>query len=167
MKAVLLPIRPKWIKLIERGEKTIEVRRSCPMQLTEPFKVFIYCTKGKDRLISVMHDGEMNYGTVYHGKPVFITISEDAASRPKQSVIGEFICSEIQEHYMNQAGIEYLVEHGRMTEMDVLKYAGNRMRLYSWKISDLKWYAHPKTLEDFGLTRAPQSWQYVEVPDDL
>ena len=43
MKAVLLSIRPKWCKKILDGEKTVEVRRTCPVHGT-PFKVYIYCT---------------------------------------------------------------------------------------------------------------------------
>lgn len=43
MKAVLLSIRPKWCKKILDGEKTVEVRRTCPVHGT-PFKAYIYCT---------------------------------------------------------------------------------------------------------------------------
>jgi len=173
MKAVLMSIRPKWVKLIESGKKTVEVRRSYPaklmnsVDLSEPFKVFIYCSRGKDRLIDIMRDGEVICGEVYHGKPVFITISEEGTHRFRQMVIGEFTCRNVRTYMMDTASIEYLSEVGCMSEIEILKYAGNRMRLYSWEISDLKWYGNPKPLSDFGLTRPPQAWQYVEVPDDL
>lgn len=50
MKAVLLSIRPEWCKKILSGEKTVEVRRTCPVHGT-PFKVYIYCTlAGSDSL---------------------------------------------------------------------------------------------------------------------
>ena len=42
------------------------------------------------------------------------------------------------------------------------KYAGKSCVLYGWHISDLAIYDKPKKLEEFNLTRAPQSWQYVE-----
>lgn len=49
-KAVLLSIRPNWCKKILDGEKTVEVRRTCPAHGT-PFKVYIYCTlAGSDSL---------------------------------------------------------------------------------------------------------------------
>lgn len=43
-KAVLLSIRPEWCKKILDGEKTVEVRRTCPVHGT-PFKAYIYCTR--------------------------------------------------------------------------------------------------------------------------
>lgn len=50
MKAVLMSIRPEWCKKILDGEKTVEVRRTCPAHGT-PFKVYIYCTlAGSDSL---------------------------------------------------------------------------------------------------------------------
>lgn len=49
-KAVLLSVRPNWCKKILDGEKTVEVRRTCPVHGT-PFKVYIYCTlAGSDSL---------------------------------------------------------------------------------------------------------------------
>lgn len=44
MKAVLISIQPKWCKLIASGKKTIEVRKTKP-KLETPFKVYIYETK--------------------------------------------------------------------------------------------------------------------------
>lgn len=49
-KAVLLSIRPEWCKKILDGEKTVEVRRTCPVHGT-PFKAYIYCAlAGSDSL---------------------------------------------------------------------------------------------------------------------
>lgn len=45
--AVLLSIRPEWCQKIFRGEKTMEIRKSFPKDFQgQPFKCFIYCTKG-------------------------------------------------------------------------------------------------------------------------
>ena len=164
MKAVLMSIRPKWVQLIERGEKTTEVRKTAPL-LKTPLKVFIYCSRGRDRLLTIMRDGEMNYGEIYHGKPVFITIPEEGTQRPRRMVIGEFTCNAIFEYNMSPAGIVLLSRSSCLTEKEILKYAAGRPSLYGWKISDCRWYRDWKNLSDFGLTRPPQSWQYVEVPD--
>lgn len=40
-KATLMSINPRWCELIARGEKTIEVRKTYPVDLTPPFKVYI------------------------------------------------------------------------------------------------------------------------------
>lgn len=47
-KAVMISIRPKWCEKIARGEKTIEVRKTRPKKLKNPFKCYIYCTQGRD-----------------------------------------------------------------------------------------------------------------------
>ena len=70
-KAVLLSIQPRWCGLIVSGKKTIEVRKTRP-KIETPFKCYIYQIKSKDKLLDVMKDGDDNYGTIYHGKPVFI-----------------------------------------------------------------------------------------------
>lgn len=43
------------------GEKTIEVRKTRPKMAT-PFKCYIYCTKGQERLVAILKDGDENYG---------------------------------------------------------------------------------------------------------
>ena len=45
-KAVMISIRPKWCEKIARGEKTIEVRKTRPKKLKNPFKC--YSTQGRD-----------------------------------------------------------------------------------------------------------------------
>lgn len=71
MKAVLISIRPKWCEKIISGEKTIEVHKTRP-KMDTPFKCYIYCTKPEEKLLTIMKDGDENYGETYHGKPVFI-----------------------------------------------------------------------------------------------
>lgn len=44
-KAVLLSIRPEWCSRIFSGLKTVEIRKTRPVSLKEPFKCYIYCTK--------------------------------------------------------------------------------------------------------------------------
>ena len=75
MKAVLISIRPKWVEKITRGEKTLEVRKTRP-KLETPFKCYIYCTEAKKRLVTILKDGDENYGEIYHGKPVFIKVED-------------------------------------------------------------------------------------------
>lgn len=56
--AILISIRPEWVEKILNGEKTIEIRKSCPKEWKdysngktkikpEPEKCYIYCTKPK------------------------------------------------------------------------------------------------------------------------
>lgn len=75
-KAVLLSIRPEWCDLIVRGKKTMEVRKNYPKHLYgkgKPFKVYIYCTKAPQQLITIFKDREETMdGEIHHGKPVFV-----------------------------------------------------------------------------------------------
>lgn len=72
MKSVLMSIRPEWCNLIIRGKKTLEVRRTRP-KLETPFRVYVYCTKATQHLITIFKDGEeIENGEIHHGKPVFV-----------------------------------------------------------------------------------------------
>ena len=97
MIAVLISIRPKWCEKIISGEKTIEVRKTRP-KMDTPFKCYIYCTKPEEKLLTIMKDGDENYGETYHGKPVLIKTEKAPTTGlwdKRQKVIGEFLCDQI------------------------------------------------------------------------
>lgn len=190
MKAVLLSIRPNWCKLIWSGMKTVEVRKTRP-KLETPFKVYIYCTKAPQRLITIFKDGEETMdGEIHNGNPVFIKCDEllpDSVRGKSQMVIGEFICDDIRhigpEYCIVKEDIESAISGSCLTVPQVKDYAGwksgmsyaDLKDLYGWHISDLKIYDRPRPLSDFTRLRAtkfgyepvdverpPQSWFYVE-----
>ncbi len=163
MKSVLISIQPKWCELILKGKKTVEVRKTRP-KLETPFKCYVYQTKGKEKLIDIIKDGDICYGETYHGKPVFIKMREDSVYAGlfgrKQKIIGEFVCDTIvidktfgHDPLFNGAAC--------MSEVEVAAYSC-QSPIYGWHISNLKIYNKPKKLGEFGLTRPPQSWCYVE-----
>lgn len=190
MKAVLLSIRPEWCNLIIRGQKTLEVRRTRP-KLETPFKVYIYCTKAPQQLITIFKNGEETMdGEIHHGKPVFIKFDKllpDSVRGNTQMVIGEFICDDIRrigpEYCIVKEDIETATAGSCLSIKQVKKYAGwdtgmnyaDMKDLYGWHISDLKIYDQPRPLSNFTRLRAtkfgyepvdikrpPQSWFYVE-----
>lgn len=184
MKAILMSIQPKWVTMIEYRKKTIEVRKTRP-KLEPPFKVYIYCTKGKE-----------------------VLVTDKVVSWTKE-VIGEFVCDRIDEidGYPDcdiRVQPEELVEKACLTQEQAFKYIRYGTG-YAWHISALKIYDEPKELgengdfkfpclrggEDFDthrkcvgckyarfwvgtteiycnrwITRAPQSWCYVEELED-
>lgn len=192
MKSVLISIQPKWCELILKGKKTVEVRKTRP-KLETPFKCYVYQTKGKEKLIDIIKDGDICYGETYHGKPVFIKMREDSVYAGlfgrKQKVIGEFVCDKIE--YFNSAASEFAFsvapsdipctlpmseekaletcyQQGCLSTNDVISYFGDEdWEAYFWHISDLKIYDEPKELSEFRLTRSPQSWCYVEEVKSL
>lgn len=146
-KSVLISIRPNWCDKIASGRKTLEIRKTRP-KLQPPFKCYIYQTmtgyvsKSKENDILV---------PIAYGK-----------------VIGEFVCDEIEKkipigfdenwHYWN-VGDEF-TSKSCITEKEMLDYSNNSV-IYGWNISELKIYDSPKELLDFGLSRPPQSWRYI------
>lgn len=180
-KAVLISIRPEWCKKILDGEKTVEVRRTCPVHGT-PFKAYIYCTlAGSDSLFMDVINRDMavwNRG----GWP-----------EKKGSVIGEFTCKKITgltnvgetgngepaNLCVMEPGLYYkpadeLLKAACLSVEAAEKYLKGRDG-FGWHISDLKIYDCPRPLSDFSRLRAnkfgyepvkikkpPQSWYYVE-----
>ena len=156
MKAVLLSVRPEWCKKILSGEKTVEVRRTCPVHGT-PFKAYIYCTlAGSDSLFMDVLNRDVaawNRG----GWP-----------EKRGRVIGEFTCKKITgithvgetgswepaSLYVMAPGSYYkpadeLLEAACMSKETAEKYLKGRDGC-GWHISDLKVYDNPKPLSDFS-----------------
>ena len=178
MKSILISIQPKWCELIASGEKTIEVRKTRP-RIDMPFKCYIYCTKNKERLIEVIHDGDDMGDFIHEGKPNFIKTFTDDWSLygvfNGGKVIGEFVCDKVITAECGNYAILPMLET-KLDAFDLLDYADEKT-VYGWHISDLVIYDKPKSLRDFylaayrqgnrvrppkPLTRAPQSWCYVE-----
>ena len=151
-KAVLISIQPKWCELILRGEKTIEVRKTKP-KLELPFKCYIYQSKGRDRLIEIIKDGDLNYGEIYHGKPVFIkTMGYESGYKGlfgrKQKIVGEFVCDTIVTD--KTFGHDPLFNGAAcMSEAESAAYSC-QSPIYGWHISELVIYDKPKDLSEFA-----------------
>ena len=173
-KAVLISIRPKWCEKIARGEKTVEVRKTCP-KLETPFKCYVYRTKG-----TVPH--------IINGKWVQMEVGG--------TVIAEFTCDRVEtiKAATEPYGI-YDVDDDFVAQTGLVDGAlwdyGKGATLYGWNISKLEIYDTPKELTEFhtwkkckscnksgyestaciydencmvpvAITKAPQSWCYVE-----
>ena len=164
MKAVLISIRPEWCNFIIRGQKTLEVRRTRP-KLETPFKVYIYCTKAPQHLITIFKDGEeIADGEIHRGKPVFVKCDKylpDSIRDKTQMIIGEFICDDIRsigpEYCIVKEDIKTAIAGSCLSIKQVKEYAGwdigmnyaDMKDLYGWHISDLKIYKEPVKLKDF------------------
>lgn len=163
MKAVLISIRPKWCAKIASGEKTTEVRKTRP-KLETPFKCYIYCT-----LPRYPHE---DFIETDYPKPQFYGGGK---------VIGEFACDRVTNLFSNSRFWldEDDILHTCLSAAEMRKYANGANGLYGWHISNLKIYDKPRELREFTglrqtkfgaepvpITRAPQSWCYVEETDN-
>ena len=181
-KAVLLSVRPEWCSRIFSGWKTVEIRKTRPVSLKEPFKCYIYCTKGTK---------------FFCWKAVDHLYFDDRSHklfdrRVDGMVVGEFICDDIRrigsEYCVVKEDIESAIAGSCLTVPQVKDYAGwkpglsyaDLKDLYGWHISDLRIYDRPRKLQEltglrntrFGMepveiTRPPQSWGYVRELEEV
>lgn len=179
-KAVLLSVRPEWCSRIFSGWKTVEIRKTRPVSLKEPFKCYIYCTKGTKffcwKAVDHLYFDDRSHNLFDR--------------RADGMVVGEFICDDIRrigpEYCVVKEDIESAIAGSCLTVPQVKDYAGwksgmsyaDLKDLYGWHISELKIYDKPRELRAFtGLLntrfgvrpveaqRPPQSWCYVEERD--
>ena len=181
MKSVLISIQPKWCELIASGKKTIEVRKTKP-KFETPFKVYIYCTKGREPNVLFRWCKSNNF-----------LKAEYTALNCK--VIGEFICNEIEcfttDYRTDKEQTERISKQSCVSWLGMEEYKNNALCLYAWHISNLVIYDKPRELSEFKkhnrtcyydhlglatprckdckdcqITRPPQSWCYVESESD-
>lgn len=155
-KAVLISIRPEWCKKILSGEKTVEVRRTCPVHGT-PFKAYIYCTRTASKEF-ILNDDNWDVSAKKHGGWPW----------KRGHVIGEFTCKKITglthvgetgswepaSLYVMSPGSYYkpadeLLEAACMSKETAEKYLKGRDGC-GWHISDLKIYDKPRDLDEFS-----------------
>ncbi len=141
-RAVLISIKPKYCELIALGKKTVEVRKTKP-KLETPFKCYIYeCRDLSYEDVGVVDPDAPIKNFVHHpGK-----------------IIGEFICQDIFSVWPGYIGGDCL------TFSEQERYLGANGHGWGWAISNLVVYSVPIDLktDNFILSRAPQSWCYVE-----
>lgn len=156
MKAILISIKPQYCELISAGKKTIEVRKSKP-SIPTPFKVYIYCTKQKQRFSIGKHiyafadnlyvaDGVIKCGDGFEDILVNIT------NLLNGKIIGEYICDYITS--------DFLISDTCISVEDLERYSGNKA-IYGWHISDLVIYDEPKELYDF-IKPCTDPYQYCQ-----
>lgn len=177
-KAVMISIRPKWCEKIIRGEKTIEVRKTRP-KMNTPFKYYIYCTLPKyphEDFIATDYPRPQFYGG---GKVIGEFICD--------AIVRVNICG-----FWDDSGkqLDNWLKETCLTSEELCDYLGEKVG-YGWHISNLKIYDTPKELIEFhtwkkckscsksgyestaciydencmipaAITKAPQSWCYVE-----
>lgn len=151
-KGLITSVSPKECELIAIGKQTMLVRKTRP-KIQTPFKCYIYCTKGKSRLISVQKDGDIDYcGEVYHGKTLFIKCPQILWNKKCENIIGKvigsFMCDKIIEDKRGENADVF--SKFALLSLDEQKNYGTNKPLYGWHISDLKIYDKPKELGEFS-----------------
>ena len=180
-KSVLISIQPKGCKLIASGRKIVEVRKSCP-KLKPPFKVYIYCTRGKGNDRNSLLYCSRNYGILTTKKSYADFLIGRGHTILSKKIIGEFICDKIYRYSTslafqsdNDISTEEIVNRSCLSEIELFKYEYPttskefgviKVGLFAWNISDLVIYDTPKELSELDKTKPPQSWCYVYESGD-
>ena len=178
MKAVMKSVSPRICEKVAKGDCTILVSKTAP-KCEVPFKCYIYVKKGKPYLYRVDDDDNFELINALRSK-VYWYVKDYNEQNGK--VIGEFVCDKvfllhpytydggnadlrhrklIQTFEGSSKGNEILAATC-LTQDEMFDYIGAGNYGYGWHISDLKTYGNPKELSEFGLTRPPQSWCYIE-----
>lgn len=175
MKAVLASVKPKHCYNIANLLKTLELRKNEP-NLKVPFKVYIYCTKGKDNLYNVDNRIVLN-----NYKVTFDTNGNalETIYQLNGTVIGEFVCDKI--YYLDADSVGFVVKkNGKyvylsecaelntcVSEKEMRKYFGI-YRGFAWHISNLIIYNEPKELREFTKYNRHCEFDYMPFarPDD-
>ena len=155
-KAILMSIQPQWVAKILNGEKTIEVRKKFPKDYVG--WVYICCTKGKRK-----RKGAAEWYAL--GK-----------------VVARFWCDKVEEIMLakldNGVGYDYIYDTDTLLAQyfykksclenwDLLNYFGHKYKNgevvgCAIHISKVEVFDKPKELKEFGITKAPQSYMFVE-----
>lgn len=135
---IILSIHPKWAEKIYSREKTIEWRKNMPHRM-DAYK---------------LRDGDPNFK---------IYLYETA---PVRKITGFFCWGGValfDARFMHDGFPP--ATYGCVNVEDLKKYQGENCAICGWFIDLPQKFKEPKSLEDFGLKRPPQSWQYVEVDE--
>lgn len=191
MKSILLSIKPKYVELIANRKKTIEVRKSAPKEVPfkayiycTKGKPYLYRVDDDDNfeLTNTLRpkvDGYVKDYNEQNGKVIGEFICDKVY--PIKNRGSSFVVANEEQGVTNQIAGQSCLYYD-----DMVSYFGNKDG-FGWHISDLKIYDKPKELSEFrkpckinlpmcdrceyystwsgrceNITRAPQSWQYIE-----
>lgn len=138
MKTIIMTIKPYWLHDIRVGKKTLEIRKTAPKP---PFRV-LCCESGSGGKIKA-----------------------------------EFTCDEVLPvvvfengsiQHWNYAGLE----RAQIRYQEMAAYIGYGKTGYAWHITNMIDYCCTKgqrvrNINEFGLKRAPQSWQYLQIDSEV
>ena len=177
MKSIIISIKPKYVKEILNGNKTLEIRKSFP-KCELPCEVYIYCTKENAKYFIE----NKIYNAMMRGK-----------------VVAKFTLNkvdEIENDRLWETDNDFL-ERTRLSFGELACYLSSK-KGYAWHIDNLVPFDEPKELRKFhhickhkeldceecvklriegklkdkpychygtGIEHAPQSWCYCEVEE--
>jgi hypothetical protein len=188
-----MAVQPKWLAKILNGEKTVEIRKTIPECLKngEPITVWLYCTKKQHTELVFRKGEDSGYGFNYD-KTIFVKMPEAYWSLPlgyhgkvvAKCVVEKYDYIENEPSYEEDYLKHNLDKTACMTSDEYYAYAtwAKDGHVYALHLTALTVFDKPMELKEFTVrkevlnndkkrigwlqgkvTRAPQSWMYVEV----
>lgn len=153
MKTIIATIKPHYLSAIRSGKKIIEIRKTAP---ETPFRV-LCCESGSGGKIKAEFICNETFQFVKHCEPH----DELPGSLCEYWIDWEEAGCWIDE---GEHGL-YKATMLNVSELDL--YIGAKSVAYGWCISEVIDYCSTKghrvrNVSEYGLKRAPQSWQYIE-----
>lgn len=135
---IMLSIHHKYAELIFSGAKTLEIRKTAPSGGSYPYIIYMYETKRDGGAGAVV--GFFKCGAVTKTNAFKMSFADTEGIRAYREEIAERACLTVEQlvDYANGGNIRGLV-------------VGTPIR-----------FPRPRPLSDFGLSRVPQSWQYLK-----
>ena len=194
MKAILISDHAKWCALMMNGDKTVEVRKGTALykaiqKLIDEngyADIYVYCSKNE-------YLYRTNKGYIASKKPLTVGKGTDYtyAYSDEGKVLFKFRCYKVEEWH-NYSWQE-ITKNACLTDDELRDYSKGVASLYCIHISNLEIFDRPKELSEFHkivdirkcdtnycddfyscskceksrLTKAPQSWCYIEVEGEL
>ena len=152
MKTIFLSIQSSWACKIFNKLKNVEIRGTEP-KVELPCRIVFYCTKNSD--------------SMFFEDEYYFTASNRSNAFLNGKVLGECLLTKVENIF--ECGVPGEVETCTSSIsqdaliirsfIDTLDYLRGKK---AWHLENVVAYDVPKSLSDFGLTIAPQSWRYVE-----
>lgn len=166
---VIISIKPKFVKDILLGSKTIELRKFLPSEIIKSFKkgneinFYIYCCKNKnkkDLIKKTITYLDLSKREIVFNSKIIATFKSKKIEQIYNDwiVVDEFNdCDELR-YFTNTINENKLLELSKVNIDELYKYDPK----YLISIEDLQ-ILKPKDLIEFGLRKPPQNMQILKV----
>ncbi len=190
MKAILMSVHAKWCALMMNGKKKVEVRKGTALykaiqKLIDEYgyaDIYVYCTKKEELFYDLVCGKRFYFNLPNRNKNKVYRLSNGM-------VVFKFRCYKVEELFIKYGvgwqtktikGKEQIEKLTQLSVFQLFEYCGRKTST-AIHISDLEVFDKPKELSefehynlteksyrrfphcDFNLTKAPQSWQWIEV----
>ncbi|MCL2599009.1 MAG: hypothetical protein FWD76_03765 [Firmicutes bacterium] len=171
-KAILISIKPKYVKSILSGEKIVELRKIMPQcDMDDGIYVYIYCTKSGKTVFNTENIsfepncgkmqgykkhpqrcngkviGKFRLNRVYRIKTNVQYVNEDYGGYYLEN--NEIASDEMADNVKHTCVEDLLERTTQLTMEQIAEYSNGGQVLYGWRIDDLQIFDKPEPLHEF------------------